>query len=61
MRLLINLEALQKLATEAGDDALASQLKATFDEHLQRHYDAKLAQLEAAMAGADALKSARRA
>ena len=61
MRVLVNLEALQKLAIEAGDKALAGQLKATFDETLQRHYDAKRAQLEAAMERAKLFKSSRRA
>ena len=61
MRVLTNLEALQKLAVEAGDKALAAQLKATFDQTLNRHYDAKRAQLEAAMQRAQILKSSRRA
>jgi hypothetical protein len=61
MRMLVSLEALQKLAAEAGNKVLAAQLKATFDETLQRHYDAKRAQLEAAMERAQVFRSSRRA
>ncbi len=61
MRILVNLEALQALALEAGDTALAAQLKATFDENLQRYYDTKRAQLEATLEGAAARKASRRA
>ncbi len=61
MRILVNLEALQKLALEAGDTALAAQLQTTFDENLQRYYDTKRAQLEATMEGAAARQASRRA
>ncbi len=61
MRVLVNLEALQKLAAETGDADLATRLQAIFDEHLQRYYDAKRAQLEAVMQGAAPAKTSRRA
>ncbi len=61
MRLLEHLEVLQKLAIEAGNADLAAELKTTFDDNLQRYYDAKRAQLEAAMEGAQALRPSRRA
>ena len=61
MRILVHLEALQKQAMAVGDKALAARLKATFDDTLQRHYDAKRAQLEAAMTFAEAFRSSRRA
>ena len=60
MRILVNLEALQKQAAEAGDKALAARLKATFEETLRNHYDAKRAQLEAAMVRAEGPSPARR-
>ncbi len=61
MRILVDLEALRDLATEAGDTALATQLQATFDENLQRYYDRKRAQLEAAIEGTPMAGRTRRA
>ncbi len=61
MRILVNLEALQKLAAEAGDDSLAAQLKTAFEDNLQRYYDIKRAQLEAAIDRAESATSRRRA